>query len=219
MFCRDCGKEVAGEFCGGCGAAAAGAPAPAAPQQKGGYGGPNYEFKTVKCYPDEGTEQRYVGFYQDMGWEVVDMDRKQTFDGQSYNAFDGSSTSHYSTSTYIKMKRDKNRPNYAQIAQLSAVAEDYFDTSPKKSKKTGAIVAIVIGVIAVLAGLANIGGIRYGGLPAVLVPGLVGVGLLVLGILLMVKGSKKDKALSESYYANKAEADRAYEECRRLVHG
>ena len=202
MFCKKCGKEMPDNaiFCSGCGTSPEGEAGATF-----GHKPPNYEFKTVKCYPNEYTENMHKDFYEACGWQIVDMDRKQLFDGQ-----DDLGTKHYSTSTYIKMQRDKNRPNYERIMELSAKAESYFDTSPntislKKDKKykkaaTWSSTFLVLGFC-------------Y---------------LPVIGWFISIPFFKKKKKrkleieehnyeMVKSYNENKAKADAAFEECKKLV--
>jgi len=93
---------------------------------------PIYEMKTITCYPTERAEQQTNEFYQDLGWEVLSMDRKQLNAGQTPNFFfDGSnvayggSTQHFTTQTHISIRRDKKMPNYDKIKELSDKAEYY----------------------------------------------------------------------------------------------
>jgi len=222
MFCSSCGKEVGeAKFCPNCGAGRDGvATATAQPAYKA----PNFEFKTVRCYPSDYQEQRYKEFYEGCGWTILDMDRKQQYTGQSSDG-----TKHYSTQTHIKMQRDKNHPNYEKIAELSEKAEKYFDTNAntKKVSKTGVgklcIVAISIGPFLVLWGAimrALMEDMRIG-MASVIGVIAVGIAMIVAGIVglvLMGKKLKKSNAeVTERYNKNKVEADAACEECKKLV--
>ncbi|MCL2630534.1 MAG: hypothetical protein FWD49_03285 [Firmicutes bacterium] len=158
---------------------------------------PNYEFKTLKCYPNDYTEQRYVDFYQNCGWQIMDMDRKQVYTGQSSDG-----TKNYSTSTHIKMQRDTSMLNYAKIAELSAKAERYFDTSLTNAVNYDKAFASAKGLATMFV--------------------LFGFFILpVIGWFLSIPFFKKMKLrkqeVTETYNKNKSESDKAYEECKALV--
>ncbi len=195
MFCVKCGAQISDEskVCEKCGAAQKTAP--------------DYEYKTVRCYPSDSTENKYKMFYESCGWKITDIDRRQTYDGQS---FDG--TQNYSTQTHIKMQRDKNMPNYDKIRELSEKAEGYFDTVPNKKRCASwlaiGIFAIIVGTIACI--MASMLGLPF---YAFIVAIVIGVCCLIPGIL-RIKSNKKVEA---QYYANKAIADKALEECKALV--
>jgi len=226
MFCSNCGKETGdAKFCPGCGASRDGV----ATAAQVAYKVPNFEFKTVRCYPSDAAETKYKDFYEGCGWTILDMDRKQIFAGQTqgYNT----RTNHYSTQTHIKMQRDKNHPNYEKIAELSEKAEAYFDTSPKTVKLNrtpqglGGLALIGVGLLALIFGgfygcmdslssFSDYQTITTVSLIAGAVMMAVGILLVVLAVLSM---KKKNPGIIESYNKNKAEADAAYAECKKLV--
>jgi len=213
MFCKQCGNEMQDglKFCGSCGANQESGASAAQPVQTA-YRAPNYEFKTVRCYPSDSAEDKYRRFYEDCGWTILDMDRKQKFDGQT-TASDGSRTSHYSTQTHIKLQRDKNRPNYDKIKELSDIAENYFDTTPNTKKSNKAFLApLIIGAVLLLLGIIN----RMSVFLLIAGAVLVGGGI-ALAVVLVKKCKKTNAAITERYTKNKAEADAARAECKRLV--
>jgi len=165
----------------------------------------NYEFKTTQCYPHAATESMYKNFYEGCGWEILDMDRKQEYKGQSSDG-----TKHFSTQTHIKLRRDKSMKNYSEIETLSAEAEAYFDTTPKKSPsgKYGFYLFIIGALILII-------GIIGKSMPLDIAGGAV----LAFGVLLLAIGAKKNKALKASYLVSKAAADEAFEKCKKLVDG
>jgi hypothetical protein len=209
-------------FCASCGASQADG---GAVSQGGGYIAPNFEFKTVRCYPSDATESKYKYFYEGCGWIIMDMDRKQVYTGQSADG-----TRHYSTQTHIKMQRDKNRPNYDKIYELSAKAESYFDTTPAaysygKGTKSAFIALLAMGIVFLILGLFAGFVFSFGGgfSPMGIAFVVVGAVSAVTGIIIKAATHKKISAkkaeLMASYNQNKAEADKAFEECRRLVNG
>ncbi len=200
MFCAKCGTQLddGTEFCPKCGASQTGAETP---QQN--YRAPNYEFKTVRCYPSDYTENKYREFYENCGWTILDMDRKQVYSGQ-----DSSGTQHYSTQTHIKMQRDKNMPNYEEIRKLSDTAEEYFDTTAKTKPTTRWIIVAVVAILGLIFNL------LFGAPALIAVPFAVIIGVCVLMFTLAVT---KNKKMRKIYYANKAISDKAYEECKKLV--
>ena len=200
MYCVKCGAQLDdnAEFCSKCGTNQTNNLSP-----DKGYRAPNYEFKTVRCYPSDYSENKYKEFYENCGWTILDMDRKQEYTGQ-----DSSGTRHYSTQTHIKMQRDKNMPNYEKIKELSDKAEEYFDTTPKtKSIRRWIFIAILAAILS----LPNL--FAYKVMFITILLGVV-VGICILKIVLNVSKNKKTRT---SYYANKSVSDKAYQECKDLV--
>lgn len=193
MFCVRCGAQIrdGSLICDKCGATQTNAP--------------DYEYKTVRCYPSEATEERYREFYENCGWKVTDMDRRQTFEGQS------GGTKTYATQTHIKLQRDKNMPYYEEIRALSAEAESYFDTTPKKKSVLlpfACSFAFLICLITLCFSMPT--NIIY---IAFCIFGVPFIAPLIIGIVRI----SKNKKFKESYYANKKYADQAYEKCKQLV--
>lgn len=194
MFCPKCGAQISGGslICEKCGAALTSAP--------------DYEYKTVRCYPSESTEERYREFYEACGWKITDMDRRQTFDGNKT----------YSTQTHIKLQRDKNMLYYDEIRDLSERAELYFDTKPntKKLVFTFTVAAVSLLIALLLVGIYAIGGGAdiFSYLP-VFVCSAVSVLTLIIGVIRI----RKNKKIKENYYESKRVADKAFRECKELV--
>ncbi|MCL2061317.1 MAG: zinc ribbon domain-containing protein [Firmicutes bacterium] len=126
MFCNKCGKEMpdSSVFCSSCGASQQGGAATA----QTAYRAPDWEFRTEKCYPSDAVEKKRRELYENCGWTIIDMDRKQTYEGQTFYGA-GVSTKNYSTSTYIKMQRDRNHPHYQKMKELSPIVESYYTRS------------------------------------------------------------------------------------------
>jgi len=221
MFCNKCGQQMPDNtvFCGGCGTNNQGGGQAA---QQPIYKVPSFEFKTVRCYPSDYEENKYKEFYEDCGWTIMDMDRKQTNSG-GYSA-GGYNVTNYSTTTHIKMQRDKNHPHYAKIKELSETAEAYFDTTPAAKKygnktKAAFLMFLLLGLMLLPYGIGC--AFLFESLITGIIMGSIGGVFIFIAIIIRTKTAKKirlkKKELQESYNRNKAVANQARVECKKLV--
>ena len=128
MFCKQCGTQMLenSQFCGKCGGGQNGQVG--GYQQQQVYKPPNYEMRTVQCYPSDEAEREEVDFYAMCGWEVMGMDRKQTFEG-TFSDGTGGQSKRYLTRSHIQIKRDRNMPNFIKIKELSDKADSFRNKS------------------------------------------------------------------------------------------
>ncbi len=163
--------------------------------------------------------------------EITDIDTKQFVEE---NTDICSNRTIFSTQTYIKMRRDRNRKNYGEICSLSAKAEEYFDKELLNGYGNGIraffITLLVLGIVAAVIGafISLIGGMlfafrgHFNFLPALItiICGVIMIiAAVIIGITVLKRVKKERIEIEAEYNKNKAEADRALEECRRLVNG
>jgi len=147
----------------------------------------NYEFKETKCYPSDAARNAEQQLWNDFGWEVTGMDTRQVF-----THTDSQGTKHYSTSTYIQLRRDKEHRNYAKLAELQ---DTYFSTLnmvPRKPTPLGAYIFQSICCIP-----------------------LFGLGIIFLLLIPALK--KKIKKYNEAVATLQPRADAAREQAKQLV--
>ena len=86
------------------------------------------ETKTVQVYPSDDIVNATVEEYGSFGWEVINNQRCQEFDGQTRGA-DGGLTNHYSTFNKITFTREKSSPWYESV---TAIEKEYNDLESTK---------------------------------------------------------------------------------------
>ncbi len=91
------------------------------------------ETKTVQCYPDDDIVNKKIKLFESFGWELINNQRCQEFDGQtkSYD-FDGSTTvtNHYSTFNKLTFSREKSSSWYSEVAALEAEHDKLMSSKP-----------------------------------------------------------------------------------------
>ena len=85
------------------------------------------ETKTVQVYPSDDIVNATIEEYGSFGWEVINNQRCQEYDGQT-RGVDGSVTNHYSTFNKITFTREKGAPWYEEVAQLEKEYNTTGDT-------------------------------------------------------------------------------------------
>ena len=93
------------------------------------------ETKTIQVYPDDNLVNTTIEEYASFGWEVINNQRCQEYDRQTYGA-NGSVTNHYSTFNKITFTREKSSPWYEEVTQLEKEHAELQNTIEKyKAKK------------------------------------------------------------------------------------
>ncbi|MCH5158477.1 MAG: hypothetical protein J1F33_04685 [Clostridiales bacterium] len=184
------------------------------------------ETKTVQCYPDDKIVNEKISQYEAFGWELINNQRCQEFDGQSRDIYDGSTVNHYSTFNKLTFTRDKSEPWYGEVVKLESEFEMLMDKKPSRPyERNISGVAIFFGVFLSLCSLGPIiTGISVGSAGLALI-GLVPIGIAV--ILFVTQGMKKKRNNEDYlvYYSQlkkweaneKAEADEIIKKARELV--
>lgn len=71
------------------------------------------ESKTIQVYPDDDIVNETIGEYESFGWEVINNQRMQEFEGTDSNG-----TKHYSTFNKITFSREKESTWYEAVTDL-----------------------------------------------------------------------------------------------------
>lgn len=92
------------------------------------------ETKTIQCYPDDRIINERVKRYEAFGWELINNQRCQEYEGQtsSHDFIDGGTvvTSHYSTFNKLTFSRDKSALWYAEVVELEKEHDRLLNTEP-----------------------------------------------------------------------------------------
>ncbi|MDE7082462.1 MAG: hypothetical protein K2O89_02000 [Clostridia bacterium] len=86
------------------------------------------ETKTVQVYPSDSVVNATIREYGSFGWEVINNQRCQEFDGQT-RGIDGSVVNNYSTFNKITFTREKNSAWYEEVSQMEKEYYALKDTS------------------------------------------------------------------------------------------
>lgn len=207
MICKSCGVEIGGaRFCGNCGQ----------DQQtetmKTRYV-PDYERKTVECYPSTYRENKTIAFYGRLGWTVISTQRNQEFTGQSSDG-----TAHYSSCTRILFERDRNIENYAEIKRLSDIAEQDWDSEPRTRKLKTFIFGTVAGALLLTIALCALiffrgSSLASGALPA----GAIGLALLIFSASFLAFHSRRNRRNTAVVESAKRVSLEAADACEKLI--
>lgn len=153
------------------------------------------ETKTVQCYPDDDIVNERIRQYEAFGWELINNQRCQEFDGQSSEmAFDGSTTTvnHYSTFNKLTFSREKNSPWYGEVTALEANYNRLLDEKPSRPYERK-----IKGVLIFLGVLLTIFAIPFvviGIINGIIFLPLAGVALLAGALAMFItQGMKKKK--------------------------
>ncbi len=185
------------------------------------------ETKTIQCYPDDDIINRRVKEYEAFGWELVNNQRCQEYDGQSYDPIDKVTTTTYSTFNKLTFSREKATPWYDEVTRLERNFHDVMDTKPsapanrkmQKAAYAWAFFFTVVGIaILLVIGLGMGGGVI----------GLIGIAPLTFGLAIFIAGGVKrgkykkarahyEHTLDEWNSTEKRKADALMEKANKLI--
>ena len=97
----------------------------------------NYEFKTITCAASERAEQAYTNFYQNLGWEVIEINRRRRTNQTTTSFVQGVSCTTQSHTDWaeIKLRRNRNHHNYEKIRAISNEAVNHWQKSEVTAPK------------------------------------------------------------------------------------
>ncbi len=152
------------------------------------------ETKTIQCYPDDSIINSRIKQYESFGWELINNQRCQEYDGQTKerDIFDGSTTtiSHYSTFNKLTFSRDKGAPWYSDVVALESKYEQKENERKRIKNTEPSAPSTVVGnggrVVNYFAGLFIVIGVIL--IAAQLIMGGMGVAPLILSIACPVFG-------------------------------
>ena len=164
------------------------------------------ETKTIQCYPDDNIINERIRAFEAFGWELINNQRCQEFDGQTkeYDLRGGSTTyNHYSTFNKLTFSRDRSAMWYREVVAL----EDKYNekdneidrlnslkpSKPKTVKTISMVFSLIIAIIfaaimifvGILGGAPTIVCIIWGSISAIF--------MLIFIIMVIRKHSKKKK--------------------------
>lgn len=118
------------------------------------------ETKTVQCYPSDERINAMIERYQAFGWELINNQRCQEYDGQTYEG--DTRVSHYSTFNKLTFTRDKGEEWYGEVTALERDYESldnecrrYKNLEPDTPTTSSGYVLSLIAGILILAGVLN----------------------------------------------------------------
>lgn len=156
------------------------------------------ETKTIQCYPDDDIINRRVKEYEAFGWELINNQRCQEYDGQSYDPIDKVTTTTYSTFNKLTFSREKAVSWYGEVTRLERDFYEIMDTKPsppanskmQKAAYAWAFLFTVVGIaILLVIGLGMGGGVF----------GLIGLLPLAAGLAIFIAGGVKRGKYNKAY--------------------
>lgn len=144
---------------------------------------------TVQSYPDDYIINETIKEYEAFGWELLNNQRCQEYEGQT-QGLDGSSTKHYSTFNKLTFSREKASPWYSRIVPMEAEYRSLVSEKPERPQnkhKMSTLTFYILGVIALVIGIAFAIWIS----PILLVAAVGGALCLVYAICRTVIGKKR----------------------------
>lgn len=159
------------------------------------------ETKTVQCYPDDNIINERVRQYEAFGWELINNQRCQEYDGQtsSSNFLDGSTTvtRHFSTFNKLTFSREKTSPWYNDVVGLEKQYEDMMNKKPRDYSIDPSKILIYLGICAMIVGFGVLA--MFMGVGALVAIGIVIMAIGVLLIVIYIVKKKKYKASHSNY--------------------
>lgn len=159
------------------------------------------ETKTVQCYPDDNKINAMVERYGAFGWELINNQRCQEYEG-TYDGY-----RHWSTFNKLTFSREKNASWYSEVTALERKHDKLMDDEPvlyaKKPSKGWlfyGIFGLIIGAMIWLGLGSMVGGFFeiYSMLPALV---LMGIGVILL--IVYIYKNKNYNASYDAYYTLK----------------
>ena len=158
------------------------------------------ETKTIQCYPDDNEINDEIKRYEAFGWELLNNQRCQEYEG-TYDGY-----KHWSTFNKLTFSRDKSASWYGDVTALEHDYESkdsecrrYRNLRPSEPSNTTSMFGSILTILALImiaAGLLNI-------LLSTMTPGFngglyLGLVLIALGVLrfvgrALIRKSKKKK--------------------------
>lgn len=176
---------------------------------------------TVQRYPDDVIINETIKEYEAFGWELINNQRCQEYEGQTYG-LDGSSTKHYSTFNKLTFSREKASAWYSRIVPIEEEYRSLMNAKPqhpKSKSKSLTVVSYIAGVLFCAMGI--IFGILEG-LP-MLFWAAIGVPFLIFAICRTVIGKKKMNAyrveLADWEDGQGVRAEKLLKNAERIVNG
>lgn len=164
------------------------------------------ETKTVQCYPSDSAVNRMVAEYGAFGWELLNNQRCQEFEKQTFSS-DGSSTKHYSTFNKLTFQREKTSTWYNEVTNLESEYFRLMNLEPSSQRKTTGgqmcFLGFLMSVIGIIVAIAVA--------VAAAAVAVIGVILLICGIV-KIKNYNAEKREWESVSEPKARSIRAKSE-------
>lgn len=178
------------------------------------------ETVTIQRYPDDSIINSTIKEYEAFGWELINNQRCQEYEGQSFG-LDGSSTKHYSTFNKLTFTREKASPWYSRVVSLEEEYRSLMNTKPQEPKsknKMGTLPFYIIGVVAIIIGVVFAFWINV----ALLFTAAIGAISLIYAICRTVIGKKRMNKYSAElvdWKESGVRAEQLLREAERLVNG
>ena len=170
------------------------------------------ETKTIQCYPDDEIINKRIKQYEAFGWELINNQRCQEYEGQTFDyEMDGTTTiKHYSTFNKLTFSRDKSAVWYSQVTAL----EREFDAKeserkrlnsskpvrPTFTKTAGGVFLTMLSSMTILAGAAMLILTLLIGWGNGYSP--VAIGALCFGIFIIIARAVRKKCVMKNYYSD-----------------
>lgn len=188
------------------------------------------ETTTVQCYPDDDIINKRIKEYEAFGWELINNQRCQEYDGTTSSSnFDGSTTvtRHFSTFNKLTFSHDKSAAWYSKIVDMEQEYKRLKNTKPSEPyNKKASGVRFFFGAFFVFLFIPfMVWGNTYGtSIPMI----IVGVVSLLLGIIVIATGIAKNKKYNQAREAYRVrmlewegdtgvKADKIKEEANKIV--
>lgn len=149
------------------------------------------ETKTVQCYPDDGLINKKIDEYASFGWELINNQRCQEYEG-TYDGY-----KHWSTFNKLTFTRDKSASWYNKVVDLEKEYERLNDTKPTAPNvnKAGWLRFFLGVLIPILALPMTAVGIV---IKNFLLPIIGGV-IILIGAVILITGIVKNKKYKAAY--------------------
>lgn len=179
------------------------------------------ETVTIQRYPDDSIINSTIKEYEAFGWELINNQRCQEYEGQTYG-LDGSSTKHYSTFNKLTFTREKASPWYSRVVSLEEEYRSLMNTKPQEPKSYSKTFTVLFYIAAGIA-------IGLGALLAATFLHILGYTFIVVGAISLIyaicrtvigkKRMNKYSAELADWKESGVRAEQLLREAERLVNG
>ncbi|MDE6201375.1 MAG: hypothetical protein K2M47_05825 [Clostridiales bacterium] len=159
------------------------------------------ETKTVQCYPDDNKINAMIERYGAFGWELINNQRCQEYEG-TYDGY-----RHWSTFNKLTFSRDKSASWYSDVTSLERAHDKLMDEEPVLYAKRPSKGWLFYGIIGLIFGVMI--WLALGGMLGsffeifTLVPALVLIGIGVILLVVYIRKIKNYNTAYDAYYTLK----------------
>ena len=100
------------------------------------------ETKTVQCYPDDNKVNAMIEQYGSFGWELINNQRCQEYEGTTSDGY-----RHWSTFNKLTFQREKSSPWYGKVVDLENQHDSIMNSKPKDYSISPSKYLLIFGIL------------------------------------------------------------------------